>query len=486
MRVLSLLTLAATAAIALPATASAATIAYEGDTLVYRAGAERNWVYIGSGAGGRIRISDGFVDATYPADRCADTGGDGFDCDLPARIRLELGDGNDRNSFSDGYTGTTPVEVHGEGGDDGLEAHLDAPTAVRLDGGAGNDTLRGYGSDDVLLGGSGDDQLTGAGGADELRGGDGNDKLVPDDGAAPAADVVDGGPGIDLLQDYVQYSGSGSLVYPPVELTLDGGGPDGRPGEGDDVLSIERVTSNVSGRFILTDAAEEADIVANMDGGASHVEGRGGNDVLTGHDQVETIDGGAGDDRIEGGFNHDTLIGGPGKDLIYGDRTSSCGTSTTVCVPFGNDVIDARDGEADVIDCGPGTDRAAVDELDVFANCETVDRSGAAPGPAAPGGQGQPGTPVGAAATVKGSRSISTVVRRGLVLRLTGATPGKRTITAKLGKRVVARGTGKVSSRGTATVRLTFTRAGKAALRGKRKATLAISGAGLTTTLRLG
>ena len=38
--------------------------------------------------------------------------------------------------------------------------------------------------------------------------------------------------------------------------------------------------------------------------------------------------------------------------------------------PFGNDVIEARDGEQDTIDCGVGEDRAVVDAVDVVAaNC---------------------------------------------------------------------------------------------------------------------
>ena len=48
-------------------------------------------------------------------------------------------------------------------------------------------------------------------------------------------------------------------------------------------------------------------------------------------------------------------------------------------MPFGNDTIDARDGEADQVDCGVGTDKAIVDALDTVANCEAVDIGGAAP-----------------------------------------------------------------------------------------------------------
>jgi hypothetical protein len=53
----------------------------------------------------------------------------------------------------------------------------------------------------------------------------------------------------------------------------------------------------------------------------------------------------------------------------------------------GNDTVEARDGEKDSIDCGPGTDTAVVDAVDVVANCETVDvGKGAGPGPGGGGG----------------------------------------------------------------------------------------------------
>ena len=54
-------------------------------------------------------------------------------------------------------------------------------------------------------------------------------------------------------------------------------------------------------------------------------------------------------------------------------------------VPFGNDAVDARDGEADQVDCGIGEDTATVDKIDTVVNCEKVI------------GAGSNGTPGGAA-----------------------------------------------------------------------------------------
>ena len=73
------------------------------------------------------------------------------------------------------------------------------------------------------------------------------------------------------------------------------------------------------------------------------------------------------------GFDNDTITGGPGRDAIFADATGSfCGIFSCT-VPFGNDTVNARDGEADSIDCGIGADRAVVDTIDTVANCETVE-----------------------------------------------------------------------------------------------------------------
>jgi Ca2+-binding RTX toxin-like protein len=137
-----------------------------------------------------------------------------------------------------------------------------------------------------------------------LRGGTGNDALVG--GGGP--DELDGGSGRDVA--------SYSSRTDPVTVTLGGGQPDGAPGEGDDVRSVEQLI------------------------------GTGGSDDLTGNGSGERLEGRAGDDRVHGNGGNDTLIGGSGDDVVTG------GT--------GNDVLLAsstRDG-TDVLDGGDGTDRA--------------------------------------------------------------------------------------------------------------------------------
>jgi Ca2+-binding RTX toxin-like protein len=79
--------------------------------------------------------------------------------------------------------------------------------------------------------------------------------------------------------------------------------------------------------------------------------GRGGNDSLYGRDDDDRLYGGAGNDLLAGGDDDDRLYGGPGNDRLL-----------------------ARDGERDLVDCGPGRDRAIVDRSDRVVACESVSR----------------------------------------------------------------------------------------------------------------
>ncbi|HEY2056645.1 MAG TPA: calcium-binding protein [Solirubrobacterales bacterium] len=96
-------------------------------------------------------------------------------------------------------------------------------------------------------------------------------------------------------------------------------------------------------------------------GGDDVIFGRGGDDRLFGGAGADRISGGPGADQIYGGAGNDRLSGGTGRDHIYGGS--------------GDDVIFARDGSADVVDCGPGDDTAYVDAHDRTRGCELVHRS---------------------------------------------------------------------------------------------------------------
>jgi hypothetical protein len=83
------------------------------------------------------------------------------------------------------------------------------------------------------------------------------------------------------------------------------------------------------------------------DGGANRVVGTVGGDWIA---------GGAGRDRLIGGPGRDCLDGGPGRDKLSGGS--------------GDDVLRARDGSADLVDCGDGDDIAIVDPKDTVRSCE--------------------------------------------------------------------------------------------------------------------
>lgn len=80
---------------------------------------------------------------------------------------------------------------------------------------------------------------------------------------------------------------------------------------------------------------------------------------------------------------------------------------------------------------------------------------------------------------------LKVALRRGITVRLTGATPGRHTVVAKLAGRKVAAGKAVVGANGAGKVTLRFTRAGKRKLTGRRSAVLSITGAGAKLTLRL-
>ena len=92
--------------------------------------------------------------------------------------------------------------------------------------------------------------------------------------------------------------------------------------------------------------------------GQNVVYGQWGNDTILAGSYVDTVYGGGGNDVIRTGAGEDFIFPGSGRDVVDAGR--------------GPDHVIANDGERDVIDCGPGDDRARVDRDDVVRNCEHV------------------------------------------------------------------------------------------------------------------
>ena len=145
----------------------------------------------------------------------------------------------------------------------------------RLAGDDGDNVLTGSDEGpDVLIGRRGDDTLRGLVGDDTLDGGAG-------------ADELDGGDGLDTAT----YADAPTSVF--VDLDFGGVGRGFRGhAQGDALISIE-----------------------NLVGSAF-------DDILIGSNAANRLEGGEGDDRLMAQFGNDTLIGGPGDDLMaYGSIT---------------------------------------------------------------------------------------------------------------------------------------------------------------------
>jgi hypothetical protein len=390
----ALILVAALALLAAP-TASAATISYSGDTLLFSASpGEQNFVVV-DGNDQQVTFTDDYPIA-FPSDRCSQADPEHpVACDTPARlVRIDLGDGADHGSFGFSIPADRGFEIDGGPGSDLLTGPRNGTGTATLDGGDGDDDLSSEETADTLLGGAGDDKLSAGKGADVLHGGDGSDLLRDDDGQTPASDLLDGGPGIDKLD---AYRDGDPAVAPPVNILLDG---------------------------LATLTATDAN--------------------------GDVVDGGPGDDTLSGGFGNDTLVGGPGRDTIAGDRPARCNELHCDFMDgYGNDTIDARDGEQDSVQCGPGTDVVQADAIDRVADdCERVER-----GSAASASRKRAARSI----VVLGSRRLADIRRHGLLVRVSDS--GRVVVTARLGKTTVARGAGHGK------VRLKLTRAGKRRLR---------------------
>ncbi|HET9185664.1 MAG TPA: calcium-binding protein [Solirubrobacterales bacterium] len=246
----------------------------------------------------------------------------------------------------------------------------------------GNDTIEGGEGNDTL-GGDSDEQHDNVseGGSDVIRGGAGDDRLTGDATSTNAVighDVLDGGPGTDTVyDDWYRFDDHGNSEDPAPRVTFDGLANDGRPGEDDDVIGIERVDTGYQPAAATpgTYVGDEGPDTFNLIFTNGNVRAGGGDDVVTGGDASDAIEGGGGNDSLSGGFGDDTITGGPGQDDIGGDRTADCfyGPVFGVCtIGTGNDTIHAQDGEHDTIDCGLGADVAYVDSIDTVTACETV------------------------------------------------------------------------------------------------------------------
>ncbi|MCU0961341.1 MAG: M10 family metallopeptidase C-terminal domain-containing protein [Pirellulaceae bacterium] len=319
--------------------------------------------------------------------------------------------------------------LNANGGDDSFSATGNLAALIRLtvDGGAGNDTIRGSNGIDLLLGGEGNDFIDGNQGSDVafLGGGDDIFQWDPGDGS----DVVEGQAGSDTLRfngsngnEMFDASANGTRVrftrnLGNVLMDLDDietidvnavGGSDVvsvNDLSGTDVVEVEIELAAVPGGgtgdaqpdTVIIHGTSGNDVVDVLGSGTSFTvvglpillavtNSEGANDALVvntlaGDDGVTastliagivklTVDGGDDDDTILGSRGDDLLLGGAGNDFVAGKQ----GTDVAF-LGGGDDVFqwDPGDG-SDVVEGQAGVDRMvffgsnAGEHIDISAN----------------------------------------------------------------------------------------------------------------------
>jgi Ca2+-binding RTX toxin-like protein len=299
---------AAAAALALPASASAAyNSVIAGTTVTLSGDAAADTLTIGE-AGGLLnhnQVGNGFNSASDFDNVAAG------DQTLPADNTIDL-------------------VVNAGDGDDAVTIATANLLSATVDGQGGNDALTGNNDADNLRGGPGNDVLVGARGGDDVEGGDGNDVSTWNNG--DGSDVMDGDAGND-------------------ETVVNGA-----PTAGD------QFTIKPQGNRVRFDRVNLVPFFVDFTSERLTVNGLGGNDTITadpglaaltaltlrGDQGSDTIGGGDGADRIFGGDDVDTLAGGAGRDELYGDRANDVvggGPGDDTLVWNNGDGSDTDDGE---------------------------------------------------------------------------------------------------------------------------------------------
>ena len=206
---------------------------------------------------------------------------------------------------------------------------IDADGLDTVTGGLGDDWMDGAGT---ASGGEGDDVLRDI--SNDVQGGAGDDRIVD-----PGGGSIDGGAGRDVVvQDY-----TASPVQQVVTLYISNSLLGPAPGVGLSSTGIEEydLTTSAGVRADTIDSTAYSGVlaVATLDGD-------------------DTVRGGPGSDVVNAGAGNDAVNPGGGADLVRGGD--------------GDDTITVRDGVADTVDCGPGTDTVTADRADVLTGCENV------------------------------------------------------------------------------------------------------------------
>jgi RHS repeat-associated protein len=287
-------------------------------------------------------------------------------------------------------------------------------SAIKFNGGVGNDTLIAGGYNDSLLGAEGDDSIDAGAGNDTLNGGNGNDLLIGGSqsdnlNGETGNDILDGGFDNDTLNgaegNDTLYGGGGNDIYyfdrnfgldtikdayNYNNVISDGGSIDRIDfGSGITTNNLNWYFNSTDLIFSITDSPLDKLVIQNMYDSKYRIEqfnvqgviltqsdimtkqiwsdesarntldwktsaikfnGGSGNDTLTTGSYTDSLIGGEGDDSIDAGAGNDTLFGGNGNDLLIGGSYSDNLNGET-----GNDILHAG-SENDTLNGAEGND----------------------------------------------------------------------------------------------------------------------------------
>src|SRR5687768_9397344 len=321
--------------------------------------------------------------------------------------------------------------LNANGGDDAFSAtgSLAALIQITVDGGTGNDTLRGSNGIDFLLGGDGDDFIDGQQGNDVAFLGAGDDVFQWDPG--DGSDIAEGQDGTDTMlfngsngAEIFETSANRSRVrctrnFGNILMCLNDvevialntlGGTDTvfvNDLSGTDLVSMNvnragtlgGTVGDAAADVVIVNGTNGYDIIDIFGAGTSVsvlglatqvniANSEGANDsliinALGGDDGVTattlpagviklTIDGGAGDDVLLGSQGADVFLGGDGDDFFFGDNGND-----TAFMRAGNDVFqwDPGDGN-DTLEGQDGTDTMLFFGSNVAENIDIVANGG--------------------------------------------------------------------------------------------------------------
>jgi Ca2+-binding RTX toxin-like protein len=237
----------------------------------------------------------------------------------------------------------------------------------QIDGGAGNDSIVGGRS----AAGSDRTVIHGALGNDTIVSGLGNDEIFGDAGSNTLAYASVQQQGLDIVD---RGTNGVTAALPNAGLTATGGKTGGP--EQDIIHSDIAVLVGGNGNDVLRGNDLANQIVGVAPPGTAGVKpGPAGNDALIGNGGNDLLLGAEGNDFEVGGAANDLLLGAGGNDFQVGEA----GTDN-FSAGEGNDRSFARDGVAEPVSCGPGTDSLNADAIDTIAagECETVTTARAA------------------------------------------------------------------------------------------------------------